>query len=317
VENLSANTQTKAAGNCGFFVERHDCVTSTNQIVKAAIDALVGTSNNVNQGAEGVTSQAKAALESGLDLAIFAREQCSGYGRQGRAWVSPRGGMYASFLLRPNIGTAELPTLSLVCALAVRAAVLEIVGNTGEVAHNVCVKWPNDVVVRAGATASSAQGATFNKLAGISLELHRGVVCVGIGINVYPPVDAQTQAPAQPSAQTQATPKNTPAYLCNLLMPAATGGATNKDALVSDTFGILLRHLRGHYDAWQTGTFAAMAPEFNAANVLTGQRVSVANIAGEVTHTGRVTCVNANGTLQIITNTGAPINISSGEAHLV
>ena len=82
-----------------FTVRSFDEVTSTNDLVKRALEA---------GEAEG--------------LVIRARKQTGGYGRQGRAWTSPEGGLYASFLLRPEVPQAQLPTLSLVVGLAVRRA---------------------------------------------------------------------------------------------------------------------------------------------------------------------------------------------------
>ena len=60
------------------------------------------------------------AIEDGEPegLAIRAYRQTGGYGRQGRAWKSPRGGMYESILLRPEVEMRELPTLALVVAIA-------------------------------------------------------------------------------------------------------------------------------------------------------------------------------------------------------
>jgi BirA family biotin operon repressor/biotin-[acetyl-CoA-carboxylase] ligase len=71
-------------------------------------------------------------------LAIVAREQDAGIGRHGRRWVSPKGGLYASVLLRPGRSTG-LPLLTLVGALAVIEGVRK---DTGVVPR---LRWPNDV----------------------------------------------------------------------------------------------------------------------------------------------------------------------------
>ena len=111
------------------------------------------------------------ALEAGEPEGLVwrARVQTGGYGRQGRSWSSPEGGLYQSLLLRPDVPLAQLPTLAPLVALSVREALLEMSGVAREV---ILVKWPNDVVCAAG------------KLVGISLEVHAGGVCVGIGVNV-------------------------------------------------------------------------------------------------------------------------------------
>ena len=99
-----------------------DEVSSTNDEVKRAIDA---------GEAEG--------------LVVRALRQSGGYGRQGRVWASPEGGLYCSLLLRPQVTPAVLPTLSLVVGMAVRRAVAALVDASA--AGAVRIKWPNDVVV--------------------------------------------------------------------------------------------------------------------------------------------------------------------------
>ena len=87
-----------------FRVQSFETVTSTNDLIKRAIE-------------EGQPE----------GLAVRGLRQTAGYGRQGRAWESPIGGMYQSFLLRPEVPPAQLPTLSLLVGLAVRRAVAVLV----------------------------------------------------------------------------------------------------------------------------------------------------------------------------------------------
>ena len=49
--------------------------------------------------------EVKRAREAGEPegLAVSARRQTGGYGRQGRTWASPEGGLYLSLLLRPSV----------------------------------------------------------------------------------------------------------------------------------------------------------------------------------------------------------------------
>ena len=75
------------------------CVRSTNELVKEALR------RGVPEG-----------------YCATALEQEGGYGRQGRVWASPLGGVYTSFALRPNVLPQMLPTLSLVASLAVADA---------------------------------------------------------------------------------------------------------------------------------------------------------------------------------------------------
>ena len=103
----------------------------------------------------------------------------AGRGRQGRTWVSPRGeNLLFSVLIRSSAPPARLPLVSLVAGLAVAEAVQRAAPSA-----DVRIKWPNDVVVAAGA-------ARLQKVAGILVETSmtgdsRGRVVVGVGVNVH------------------------------------------------------------------------------------------------------------------------------------
>ncbi len=94
---------------------------------------------------------------------LVAERQNAGRGRQGRAWDSPAGNLYASGFVRMGDVDPPAPTLALVAGIAV----VEALGTSG-----LLLKWPNDVLVG---------GA---KLAGILLERHGDAVIVGVGVNL-------------------------------------------------------------------------------------------------------------------------------------
>ncbi|HZF94925.1 MAG TPA: biotin--[acetyl-CoA-carboxylase] ligase [Allosphingosinicella sp.] len=122
------------------------------------------------------------------DLAALAREgaseglwlraerQTGGRGRQGRAWSSPPGNLYASTLVRLRPGDPPAPTLALVAAVALHeAASLYTPG--------ILIKWPNDLL---------AGGA---KLSGILLERADDAVVIGFGVNLaFHPTDIERPA---------------------------------------------------------------------------------------------------------------------------
>jgi BirA family biotin operon repressor/biotin-[acetyl-CoA-carboxylase] ligase len=111
------------------------------------------------------------------DVAALAREgapegtwlradrQTGGKGRQGRAWQSPPGNLYASTLVRLGPGDPPAPTLALVAAVALHEVVAPH-------APGARIKWPNDLLV---------DGA---KLAGILLERQNDAVILGFGVNL-------------------------------------------------------------------------------------------------------------------------------------
>ena len=105
-------------------------------------------------------------------LTITADEQTRGRGRFRRSWMSPPGAsLLVSILLRPN---AELlPTLSMICALAIPRAILRVCPQL-----NPEIKWPNDILIGG------------RKVCGILVEVVRGdseedqFAVAGIGVNV-------------------------------------------------------------------------------------------------------------------------------------
>ena len=239
---------------------------------------------------ESTNTVVKHAIEAGEPegLVVRARVQTGGYGRQGRTWESPEGGLYQSLLLRPVAPSAELPTLALAAALAVRAALLRTGGLPEE---SILVKWPNDIVCAAG------------KLVGISCELHAGAVCLGVGVNVM--------RPAARSAQHLAG-KNAPAYLADLMRRETS----DAESLISRVGDAVLDSIATYYDRWQQEGFSIFADEFAACSSLSGKRVRIADVGGNAMLEGTVSGVDASGRLLVRTVAGET-PVTSGEAHII
>jgi BirA family biotin operon repressor/biotin-[acetyl-CoA-carboxylase] ligase len=84
---------------------------------------------------------ARALAEEGCpeETVVIAKEQTGGRGRDGRTWRSPRGGLYLSVVLRPDIPADESHKL---VYLAGNATAVGLADLTGE---KIDVKWPNDL----------------------------------------------------------------------------------------------------------------------------------------------------------------------------
>jgi BirA family biotin operon repressor/biotin-[acetyl-CoA-carboxylase] ligase len=109
---------------------------------------------------------------AGVGHAIVAERQTAGRGRFGRAWVSPAGGLYATFILE----AIPIP--------AVRAG-LAVVDALKRLGLSATLKWPNDVLVDG------------KKLAGILVETAGGCLLIGVGVNLAEiPLPAATAASA-------------------------------------------------------------------------------------------------------------------------
>ncbi|MGK7866796.1 biotin--[acetyl-CoA-carboxylase] ligase [Falsiroseomonas sp. E2-1-a20] len=76
-------------------------------------------------------------------LAVLARRQTGGRGRDGRRWESPAGNMYLSVLLRPAGPAREAGQWSLLAAVALADALAGFAPDPTAIA----LKWPNDVLL--------------------------------------------------------------------------------------------------------------------------------------------------------------------------
>jgi BirA family biotin operon repressor/biotin-[acetyl-CoA-carboxylase] ligase len=103
-------------------------------------------------------------------IVVIAGQQRSGRGRQNRKWVSPKGGIWLSVVLRPTIPTSKITLLSFTAALAVCDAIKKTTQLDPK------LRWPNDVTISGKKVAGI--------LIDISMEAERiNYAVVGIGIN--------------------------------------------------------------------------------------------------------------------------------------
>ncbi len=126
---------------------------------------------------DSTNEEAHRQLAAGVRLPVWivAGEQTRGRGRGGRAWISPKGNLYATYLAVTPLGAAVATQLSFVAALAAHEAAAHCLPAVE--ASKLRLKWPNDVMLGDA------------KIAGILLESLRApdgrlAVILGIGINV-------------------------------------------------------------------------------------------------------------------------------------
>ncbi len=116
------------------------------------------------------TNDRAAELRAGVHrprLAVVADRQLRGRGREGRAFLSPPGGLYASLLIAAP--EADLPgRLVALCAVAAAEAI------EAHAPVAVSIKWPNDLWIsrhKVGGILLEAAGADLPVIAGIGLNL--------------------------------------------------------------------------------------------------------------------------------------------------
>lgn len=123
------------------------------------------------------TNSALKTMSAESGTVLLARRQSGGRGRRGRSFDSPQGGLYFSYLLRPDCPVQECAGLSALAALAVQDALEKFAG------IKAGLKWPNDLMLNG------------KKLCGILTELSvnkqgRPEAIIGVGLNLNTPADS-------------------------------------------------------------------------------------------------------------------------------
>jgi len=219
-----------------------------------------------------------AAIGAAHGTLVWALEQTSGRGRLDRSWVSPRGNLFLSIILRPEAAPAQAAELGFVAAVAVAEAVADFLPDTVK----VTLKWPNDVL------ADSA------KFAGILLEARSAPtglvdwVVLGIGINI---VAAPTGTPY-------------PATCLGNLMADAPGVGTVLERLA--------RALAAWLGVWDNRGFAPIREAWLARARGLGDLLAIRQGGEELS--GRFLDLDLDGALVLETPTGTR-RITAGDVH--
>ena len=143
---IAAGLKTKSFGKHTYYFESVD--STQNQAVKMASQAIHGT-------------------------LIIAEKQTNGKGRLGRKWISPKGGIWFSIILRPKFDISVITLFPLASALALANAIEKTLNIKSE------VKWPNDITINGKKVAGMLVDASIE-----SNKIENIILGVGINYNV-------------------------------------------------------------------------------------------------------------------------------------
>lgn len=252
--------------------------------VAATVADLAGSRWSVEVLAESPSTNAVLAARARADvvegLVVVADHQTAGRGRLDRVWVTPpRSALTFSALLAPDrVPVARWPWLPLLAGVAVVEGVRRATG------LGCALKWPNDVLLEDA------------KLAGILVErVERpggAAGVVGIGLNV--------------STTSAELPVDTATSL-------VLGGAGEVDR--AELLGHVLAALGEEYDAWRAAGGDAtgrLRTSYLGVCDTVGRDVRVALPDG-TTVTGRATGIDAEGRLEVRTDTGGTTVLGAGD----
>jgi len=101
---------------------------------------------------------------------IIAQQQTRGKGRDGRRWISPKGGIWLSIILHPKFDISAITLFPIASSLALSTAIEKCIDIKPE------LKWPNDITIKGKKVAGMLVDA--------SLESNRiESIVLGAGIN--------------------------------------------------------------------------------------------------------------------------------------
>lgn len=211
---------------------------------------------------------------------ILALEQTEGKGRLQRKWFSPKGGLYFSLIIKPNIPPFEVFMLNFVFSLSV-------VETLKEYGVNANTKWPNDVLV------------DNKKICGILIETDTEIdkvnyCIVGVGVNVN--IDNQF-------------------FKKHKLEATSIYALTNKKVDFTQFFIFLLKKVEYWYEIFEKKEYDKIVNEWKKYSSTIGKIVEIQTLEGKII--GKAIDVSSKGTLIIKTSSKQEIEILSGDCiHL-
>ncbi len=118
----------------------------------------------------------RIAMEEEEGTLIIADVQRKGHGRRSREWASPRGGIWMSVILKPDVHPRHLIKIVFVGAVAVVEA-LEALGVEAR------IKWPNDILVNGKKICGILAEGKYS-------ESKVDYIILGVGLNINVDKDA-------------------------------------------------------------------------------------------------------------------------------
>jgi birA, biotin-[acetyl-CoA-carboxylase] ligase region len=173
IKNLKAKGYIiEGVSNKGYKLISSPDLIDKNELLSLLKTSVIGKNiiyfNDINS--TNLKGKELAQNDIGDGSLIISEKQTLGNGRFNRKWISPRGGLWFSLVLRPNLPPTEAPKITQIAAASVYKTLSDFNIET-------TIKWPNDIHIH------------DKKLCGILAEMKCDMdqvhyLILGIGINV-------------------------------------------------------------------------------------------------------------------------------------
>lgn len=211
---------------------------------------------------------------------FWASTQSKGRGRKTRSWISDKGNLFVTVLIKDMAPEEQLSQLSIIAAIAIGECIADIAPADCDIKY----KWPNDVLING------------RKVVGILLEsgLYQDSrwVAMGTGVNVcsHPP-DSEVMYPASHLKQ------------------------HGIQIEVAELLSHYLYKLDAYLTHWQTKGIVGLIKIWQARMAGLGQRIQV-QLTEEKRISGVFTGLSEEGILLLETDSGEVQKIISGDVFL-
>jgi BirA family transcriptional regulator, biotin operon repressor / biotin---[acetyl-CoA-carboxylase] ligase len=212
---------------------------------------------------------------------VIAEMQTGGKGRLGRKWISPKGNLYFSVILRPDVPLHKAPLSTLMGAVAVASAIRTVCR-----LHAV-IKWPNDVLLRGKKVCG-----LLTEMSAEQDRIRHIVLGIGVDVNMDPgalPSDIRTTATS---------------------LMSETGRQVSRTELLRE----ILRELDRWYQVLLQDP-AEILKEWEKLNMTIGNRVALSG-SGEVLE-GTAQGIDAEGRLIIKLDDGTTRAVAAGDVTII
>jgi len=253
----------------------------TREMGKAIV--LLETTGSSNDEARALANKGAAH-----GTTVVAEEQRTGKGRLGRAWVSPKGGVWMSVVLRPRLAPSKVSAITLVTGLAVARAVEK--ATDGKLSP--LIKWPNDLLIDG------------KKVCGILTELDAEMdrlnfIIIGIGLN------ANFKASRLPEEVRKKA----------ITLAEVMGSDVPRVPLIR----AMLEEMEKAIDAFVAsgGELGPMREEMKKRSALLGRRVRISDPGGTTPVEGKAVDIRGDGALVIEVSGFWKVPVISGSVEML
>jgi len=228
---------------------------------------------------ESTNDTLKELLEEGVPegTVVVAKRQVSGRGRHGRAWFSPPGGLYFSFLLQPP--ERDAAPFSLLTGMPV----VKALRHYGVLAY---LRWPNDAHFMEKKVAGILGEGVYRR--------EQFYAVIGIGVNTNVPLTALPEA----------------------IQKTATSVQHEERAVNHDEFlQYFLGHCDALYTRYKSGSRAMLFKEYRGLCTTIGKRVEADTGKGKVL--GTAVDVALSGALIVLDEAGTRHEVLDADLRYV